>query len=53
MGLAESVKIDFVVTHSAPKELELKDGNLHPTRGYPLRPAPNGVDFTRSAVIME
>ncbi len=31
----------------------LRDGNLHPVRKYPLRPAPNGVGLTRSTVIME
>ena len=30
----------------------MRDDNLHPTHGYPLRPAPNGMGFTRSAVIM-
>ena len=25
-----------------------RDGNLDPIRGYPVRPDPNGPDFTRS-----
>ena len=28
--------------------LLIRDGNLDPIRGYPVRPDPNGPDFTRS-----
>ena len=29
-----------------------RDGNLHPTRGYPIRSAPLGTGFTRSIVLI-
>ena len=28
--------------------LATRDGNFYPIRGYPVRPDPNGPDFTRS-----
>ena len=39
---------------SLEKKMPLnRDGNLHPTRRYPIRSAPLGAGFTQSIVLME
>ena len=49
--LGDSFITDLIFGRSlayTPLVLSIRDGNLDPTRGYPVRSDPNGPDFTRS-----
>ena len=39
---------DSQVCTKTPNGIFTRDGNFYPIRGYPVRPDPNGPDFTRS-----